>query len=141
VLIKKRMWAAVNKRIDSCFSFCFSFWSSSTQIEPASSEVAVQLEKVCANGKCKTSGLCKEMMARLNIDPMYQTYGNGGSEMYLELTKKYSGLLGGGGGGGDQRETSISPLENMVEVEIEVEVEVEDRASTSKEEVEITSVE
>jgi hypothetical protein len=29
----------------------------------------------------------------------------------------------------------------MVEVEIEVEVEVEDRASTSKEEVEITSVE
>ena len=80
-------------------------------------------------------------MARLNIDPMYQTYGNGGSEMYLELTKKYSGLLGGGGGGGDQRETSISPLENMVEVEIEVKVEVEDRASTSKEEVEITSVE
>ena len=137
MLIKKRMWAAVNKRIDSCFSFCFSFWSSSTQIEPASSEVAVQLEKVCANGKCKTSGLCKEMMARLNIDPMYQTYGNGGSEMYLELTKKYSGLLGGG----DQRETSISSLENMVEVEIEVKVEVEDRASTSKEEVEITSVE
>ena len=126
MLIKKRMWAAVNKRIDSCFSFCFSFWSSSTQIEPASSEVAVQLEKVCANGKCKTSGLCKEMMARLNIDPMYQTYGNGGSEMYLELTKKYSGLLGGGGGGGDQRETSISPLEKMVEIEVKVEVEVED---------------
>ena len=140
MLIKKRMWAAVNKRIDLCFSFCFSFWSSSTQIEPASSEVAVQLEKVCANGKCKTSGLCKEMTARLNIDPMYQTYGNGGSEMYLELTKKYSGLLGGGGGA-DQRETSISPLENMVEIEVEVEVEVEDRASTSKEEVEITSVE
>ena len=126
MLIKKRMWAAVNKRIDSCFSFSFSFWSSSTQIEPASSEVAVQLEKVCANGKCKTSGLCKEMMARLNIDPMYQTYGNGGSEMYLELTKKYSGLLGGGGGGGDQRETSISPLEKMVEIEVKVEVEVED---------------
>ena len=79
-------------------------------------------------------------MARLNIDPMYQTYGSGGSEMYLELTKKYSGIFVGGGGGADQKEnekqekegsksvTSISPLgQNMVEVEVEVEVEDEDR--------------
>ena len=70
----------------------FNDWCCSSQIEPASAVLDEDFICQSRTGCDKKSGMCAQMMKKLNIDPTYNTYSSSPS-MYLELTAKYSAMF------------------------------------------------